>query len=101
MLVLALEARKWDGYILRDKLSEGSHIPLVVEIDRKFVMGNIVVLERGVSRNTRKLKVVIPLKVVKACMYYASRTMHGLRGRGCNTTCVKPWTSVICNCLLF
>ena len=43
VLVLAHEARKWDGDILRNKLSEGSQIPQVVETYMKVVMGNIVV----------------------------------------------------------
>ena len=42
-LFLTQEARKWDGDILRNKLSEGSHIPLAMERDIKVVMRNIVV----------------------------------------------------------
>ena len=49
VLVLAQEARKWDGDILRNELGEGSHIPWEVETDMKVVMRSIVVSEKRSS----------------------------------------------------
>ena len=61
-----------------------------METDRKVVMGNIVVSEKKSSEKYYlKTEGSDPFESYKSCMYYASRTMHGLRGRGCNTPCFK------------